>query len=121
ALRLQAEVASPRVAACPSGDFLTVDPETDFAVDAANVVVIPLADALAQVLRGKAALFVGRGRCEGGHLRRSDGEDVAIGREPVSLLAVLLLELLRESVVEDLDLDTPPGQRAGLNPLQRLF
>ena len=59
AFRLQAEKAGARLAAGAAGDFLAVDPEPDLAVDAPDVVVVPLADPLAQVLRRKAAAAVG--------------------------------------------------------------
>src|SRR5205085_2582823 len=86
ALRLQAEVTRLRVAPRPAGDLLTVDPEPDLAVDAADVVVVPLADPLAEVLRGEAPRAVGRGRREWPHLRGADGKYVSVGREEVALL-----------------------------------
>ena len=80
--RLQAEEARSRLAAVAAGDFLAVDPQPDLAVDAADVVVVPLANALAQLFRREAAAAVGRDRRERGHLRGADREDVAVGREP---------------------------------------
>ena len=52
ALGLEAEVPGARLAAAAAGDLLAVDPEPDLAVDAADVIVVPLADALAQLLPG---------------------------------------------------------------------
>src|SRR3954470_13473384 len=113
-------MATPRLAAGPPGDLLTVDPQSHLAVDAAVVVVVPLADALAQLFRGETAGAVRRGRREGRHLRGADGEDVAVGRKEVALLAGLLLILLGEGEVEHLDLDAASGQLARLQALQRL-
>ena len=110
ALGFEAEIPGGRLAAGAAGDFLAVDPEADLAVDAPDVIVVPLADALAQRFFGEAAAAVGRDRRERRHLRRADREDVAVGGEPVGLLAGLLLVLLGVAVVEDLDLDPAARQ-----------
>jgi len=62
AFGFQAQVADARLDLVAAGDFLAVDPETDLAVDGADVVVVPFADALAQVLAREAAAAVGGGR-----------------------------------------------------------
>jgi hypothetical protein len=59
ALGLQAEVALGRLALGAAGDLLAVDPQPDLAVDAADVVVVPLVHPLRQVLRREAARAVG--------------------------------------------------------------
>ena len=62
---LEAEMARAGLAVVAAGDFLAVDPEPDLAIDRPDVVVVPLADALAQVLAGEAPLAVGRGGRKG--------------------------------------------------------
>ena len=49
----EAQVAGARLAVVAAGHFFAVDPQPHFAVDAADVVVVPLADALAEILAGK--------------------------------------------------------------------
>src|SRR3954469_23305565 len=80
ALRLQAEMAAGGATVGPARDLLAVDPEADLAIEAADVVMGPLAHALAPMPGGEAPRAVGRGRREGGHPRRADREDVAVGR-----------------------------------------
>ena len=66
-----------------AGHFLAVDPQPDFAIDGPDVIVIPLADALAQVLSRKTPFAIrrrGRKWLHGGGAGR---EHVAVGREPV--------------------------------------
>src|SRR5437870_5458145 len=71
AFRLQAEVTGSRTDIRSTGYFLAIDPQANFAIDATDVVVIPLADALAQVLRWKTPLPIRRHRRKRFHRRRS--------------------------------------------------
>jgi hypothetical protein len=67
--------------------------------------VVPLADSVAQVLPRESPLAVRSHRRERLHVRSADRKYVAIGGEPVGLLAGLFLVLLGITVVEDLHLD----------------
>src|SRR4051812_20259012 len=49
AFGFHAEVSAARLRAAAAGDLLAVHPQADLAVDGADVVVIPLAHALAQI------------------------------------------------------------------------
>src|SRR5262249_61461194 len=60
ALGLQAQVAGPRLDAVAPGHLLAVDPQAQLPVDRPHVVVVPLPEALAQVLAREAAAAVGR-------------------------------------------------------------
>ena len=85
-----------------AGHFLAIDPQPDFAIDGSDVIMVPLTDALAQVLSRKTPLAIrrrGRKRLHGGGAGR---EHVAVGREPVGLLFRLFLVLLGITVIEDL-------------------
>ena len=89
-----------------AGHFLAVDPQPDFAVDAADVVVVPLTYAFAQVLSRKTPLSVRRRwrkRIHGGGAGR---EHVAVGGEPVRLLFGLFFILLGIGVIEYLDFNS---------------
>src|SRR5262249_28423937 len=105
----------------PAGYLFTIDPQTNLAAQRTHVVVVPLAGALAQVLPREAARPVGRDWWKWGHPRRADREDIAIGGEPVGLLPVLSFVLLPKAMIEDLHFDAALGERAGLEPLQRLL
>ena len=69
ALGLEAEKAAGRLAVIAAGDFFTVDPEPDLAVDAAHVVMVPLANAFGEMLAGKAPGAVGRETGGNGFIR----------------------------------------------------
>src|SRR5438874_408148 len=60
AFGFQAQVSARRLGIIAPGDFFAVDPEADFAVDTANVIVVPLAGAFGQFFARKAAAAVGR-------------------------------------------------------------
>src|SRR5439155_22180180 len=53
ALRLQAEITAGGPDIIPTRHFLSIHPEANFAVDAAHIIVVPLANSLAQILRRK--------------------------------------------------------------------
>src|SRR5947209_4929275 len=74
AFGLQADEAGLRVDAVAAGDFFTVDPQADLAVDRPHVIVVPLAESLGEVLAREASATVGRSRREWLHLRLADGE-----------------------------------------------
>src|SRR5687768_13880289 len=103
AFRFQAEVAGAGVGAGTAGDLFTVNPEPDFAVDCADVVVIPLPHPFAQALHREAAGAVRRYGREWRELRLAGGEHVPMGGEPVRFLARFFLVLLGVAVVQDLD------------------
>src|SRR5436190_19993408 len=62
AFGFKAEITSRRSRVFAAGNLLAVDPQADFPVDPADIVVIPFARALAQFLARKAAAAVGRFR-----------------------------------------------------------
>ena len=68
----------------------------------------------------EAAAAAGGGRLKGLHRGRTDGKHVAIGREPIGLLAARRFVLRGESVVEHLHLDAPRRQLPGLDRLEHL-
>src|SRR5207244_8854544 len=111
--RFQAEVARARLAVLAAGDLFAVDPQPDLAVDRPDVVVVPLVDALAEVLPREAALAVGRRRRQRRHFRLADVEHVAVAGGVLRLFPLLFLVLLDVAVVEDLHLDAGPRQLAG--------
>src|SRR4051812_27336673 len=80
AFRLQAKEAGPRLDLVAARHLLAVDPQPHLAVDRADVVVVPLVDALAQVLAREAAAAAGRLRLERPHLRLPGREHVAVRR-----------------------------------------
>jgi hypothetical protein len=59
ALRFEAEIPGPRFAISPAGNFLSVDPETNFSVDCTYVIVVSFVDALAECLDGKLRFPLG--------------------------------------------------------------
>src|SRR5690606_35395531 len=84
---LEAQESHPRVGVAATRHFPAVHPQANLAVDAAHVVVVPLARAPAALGTRKAARAIGRKRRERLELRVADGEDVAVGREPAVGLA----------------------------------
>src|SRR6266568_856881 len=100
AFRLQTKIAGRRSDAGAAGHFLAVDPQTDFAVDAPDVIMIPLIDAFAQVFRRKTPLAIRRHRRKRLHRGGTGREHVAVRCEPVGLLSGLLLVLLLVTVIE---------------------
>jgi hypothetical protein len=65
-----------------AGDFVTVDPKSDFAVDSADVVEVPVGGWVAEVTFGEASGSVGRKGWEGFEFGFADGEDITVGGEP---------------------------------------
>ena len=94
-------------------DFLTVHPQADFTVDGAHVVVIPFANALAQVLAWEAAVTIGSNGGKWRHLGFAHGEDIAVGCEPIGFLAGGFLILLGVAVVEHLHFNAAGRKLAG--------
>src|SRR6201999_4188802 len=72
AFGFDAEVAGFGVAVVAAGDFFAVDPEADFAVDGADVVVVPFARGFAEILAWEAAAAIRRDGLEG---RKGGGAD----------------------------------------------
>ena len=103
AFGFEAEVAVGRVAVGAAGDFLAVDPEADFSVDGADVVVVPLADAFGESLGGEAAGAVRGDGWEGFHFGGAGGEDIAVRGEPIGGGAFAFLPVRFVSEIEDLD------------------
>jgi hypothetical protein len=79
ALRFQAQIAPARFAAGSAGDLFAVDPQSYLAVDGADIVVVPNADAPAEILLLQAALAVGRDGRKRRHSRAADRKHVAVG------------------------------------------
>ena len=121
AFRFEAKKAGPRITAIAAGNFFAIDPQPNLAVDAADVIVVPLTDALALIFPREAAAAVGRDGRKRPHFRRSHREYIAIGREPRRLPPGLFLVLIAVSVVENLNLDSAPGERVGLEARERLL
>src|SRR5688572_6526035 len=78
AFGFEAEIPGAGFGAVAAGDFFAVDPQADLAIDGANVVVIPLADAAAELLTGEAAFTTWGDRLERLQLGCADGEDIAV-------------------------------------------
>jgi Archaeal fructose-1,6-bisphosphatase and related enzymes of inositol monophosphatase family len=76
-----------RFSAIAAGNFFAIYPQTNFAIDGANVIVIPFANAFAQILARKAARTVGRQRRKRFQFGIADGKNVAVGGEPVAFFA----------------------------------
>src|SRR5262249_50640503 len=102
AFRFQTEITGLRLGAVSARNLLAVHPQSQFSVDGPAVIVVPLADASAEILTRKAARAVGRERRERIQLFFSYGAEVAVGGEPVALLPPSLLLLLREAPVHAL-------------------
>ncbi len=90
----------------PAGDFFAVYPEADFAIDGADVVVVPLVDAFGQVFGWEAAIALWADGREGIHTGAANGEDVAVAGEPVAGFVELLFVDLAIAEVENLDFNT---------------
>src|SRR5437870_11459743 len=80
--------------------------------------MVPLADALAQVLPRKTPLAIGRHGKKWLHSGGSSREYIAVRRKPVGLLFRLLLVLLGITVIKDLHLNA--GGEPPLSLFQRL-
>ncbi len=117
----QAKIAGFRLATIAAGNFLAVDPQANLTVDRADIIMVPLAHALAQILGGKAAAAVGRDGSERFHLGRADGEHVTVSGEPVGLFAGAFGVLFRVAVVEHLHLNAAARKRARFDAFQRAF
>ncbi len=105
AFGFEAEVAVGRVAVGSAGDFLAVHPEANFAVDGADVVVVPFADSFGEAFGGEAAGAVGGDGWEGLHFCRTGGKDVAMGGEPIGGCAFALFPVGFVGEIENLDFD----------------
>ena len=115
AFRFEAQVARLGIAVLAAGDFLAVDPQTNFAVDGADVVVVPFAYALGQILaRESSARRWARsaGTASSWPCRRGRRRRWVVNQ--CRLLAVCLLELLGEAVVEHLHFDAAFREHARL-------
>ena len=94
ALGLETEKTARGIGAVAAGDFLAVHPEPDLAVDRSDIVVVPLAVALGEILARETPAAVGRARLEVVQLH-AHREDIAIGREPIGgALGVVLFEMI---------------------------
>jgi len=89
-----------------AGDFVTVDPKSDFAVDSADVVEVPVGGWVAEVTFGEASGSVGRKGWEGFEFGFADGEDIAVGGEPGGFFTGALFVEFGVSMIEDLDFDS---------------
>ena len=105
AFGLKADVAVGGGGVFPAGDFGAVDPEADFAVGGADVVVVPLAGGLGGLGGGEAANAVRGGGWEGLEGGFPDGENIAVAGEPGGFLPGGFLVCSGEGEVEDLDFD----------------
>ena len=88
----------------PAADFHTVDPQSHFAVDGADIIMIPLAYSLGQALRWKAAaagwlsddifcaVFFGVSdfRGKGLHACAACGKHIAVAGKPIRRFAAVL-------------------------------
>lgn len=102
AFGFEGDVAFAPVAVAAAGDFLAIDAEAEDAVGGDDAVVVPFGGGLGAFLRGEAAHAVVA--AEGFHGGAMDGEDIAVGGEPVGLAV---------AVIEDLDLDGAQEWHAG--------
>src|SRR6266511_1371783 len=118
AFRFQTEISAGRPDVGAAGHFLAVDPQTHFAIDASDIIMVPFTDTFAQVFRWETAFAVRRHRRKRLHGRGAGGEDIAVGGEPVGLLFGLLRVLLGITVVEYLHLDA--GRKPPVALFQRL-
>src|SRR4051794_8186870 len=81
AFRFETQITARRLGARAAGNLFAIDPQAHFAIDAANVIVVPFAGALAQLLARKAAAAVGRSRLKRRQLGGAGWKYVAIGRK----------------------------------------
>lgn len=95
-------------------NFLAIHPQANLAIDATDVIVIPLTKSFAQILPRVTAAAVWRCRRERLHFAAADRKDIAIGREPGRFLLRLFLVLLGVTVIEHLHFDPPRERR--VNP-----
>lgn len=65
AFGFEAEVSFGWIGLIAAGDFVAVDPKSDFAVDSANVVEVPVGRRVAEVTFGETSGSVGREWREG--------------------------------------------------------
>ena len=68
--------------------------------------MVPLVDSLGRFFRGETAAAIRGDRWERGHLDRTDGEDVAVGSEPISGFVILFFVDFGVAEIEDLDFDS---------------
>jgi hypothetical protein len=102
AFGFEAEVAVGGVAVRSARDFLTVDPKADFAVDGADVVVVPLVDAFGEAFGGKTAFAIRGDGWKGRHFSGASGEDIAMGGEPIGGCSFAFFPVGFVAEVEDL-------------------
>src|SRR5262245_25017619 len=81
--------------------------------------MVPFVDALAELFSGETARAVGRQWRERFQLRFADGEDVAVGGEPVAFFPCAFLVLFGVAMVEHLHFYAVFWQRIGLQILER--
>ena len=102
----------------PPGNFLAIYPESYFAIDCPDVVVIPLVDPLGRFLGRKAPLAVGGHGREWFHLDRANGKNVTVTSKPVGGFLVLFGINFRITQIQNLHFDTVgqapmPGSELG--------
>lgn len=102
AFGLEGDVTLAPVAIAAAGDFLAVHAEAQDAVGGDDAVVVPFGCGIGAFLGGEAAHAVVA--AEGFHGGAVDGEDIAMGGEPVGLAV---------AVIEDLDFDGAEEGHAG--------
>ena len=59
AFRFEAKKPAARIAIRAAGHLFAIHPQPHFAIDAANVVMVPLANSLAEILAREAAVAIG--------------------------------------------------------------
>ena len=77
-LGLEAEVAGGRLTVGATRDFLAVHPQAHFAIDGADLVVVPLVYSFGGILRWETAIAVGCNRREWFHFGILGGEHIAV-------------------------------------------
>ena len=96
-----------------TGDFVSVDPESYFAVDGSDVIEVPVRGWFAEFTFGEASGAIRREGWEWFEFGFTYGEDITVGGEPSRFFAGALFVLFCVAVVEDLDFDTGVWKSVG--------
>ena len=99
----QTQIAFRVVDSVSAGNFFSIHPQSDFAIDGTHVVMIPMPVSIRKVLRWKTTVAVGGDRRKRLELL-PDSEDVTVRSEPVRL-AASFLDHVGVTMVQHLNFD----------------